>query len=178
MEKDTLEIPLSKRKMTLIFLGALAFVAIGIWFVTSPPQISNPIFGNPTVILISGLASILFFGIVAIVTLRKFFDKKPGLTISDEGIVDNSSGNSAGIIPWSDITNIEVAQVMSQKFIMIIVKNPQKYIDRAQNKLKKSGMKMNFKSYGSPIAISANALQINFKELEILLSEKLLQNKS
>lgn len=178
MEKETIEIPLSKGKMFLTFIGALAFIAIGIWFLVKPPQISNPIFGNPTLILISGLASILFFGIVAIVILRKFFDKKPGLTISDEGIIDNSSGNSEGIIPWSDITDIEVGQVMSQKFLMIIVKNPQEYINKAKNSLKKNGMKMNYKSYGSPIAISSNTLKMNFQELQDLLNEKFIQNKS
>jgi len=36
-----IEIPLSKKKILLMLLGALAFVAIGLWFVISPQTITN-----------------------------------------------------------------------------------------------------------------------------------------
>jgi hypothetical protein len=34
-------------------------------------------------------------------------------------------------------------------------------------------MKMNFKTYGSPISITANTLQYNFNDLENILRERL-----
>lgn len=173
-----IEIPLSKKKMTLTLLGSIIFVGLGIWFLINPPKINNPIFGNPTVIFIAGLASIIFFGLVAITIFRKLSDKKAGLIISRQGIIDNSSGVSAGLVLWTDIEEIKVSQVMSQKFLMFIVSNPQDYLDKVTNPLKRNAMKMNFKTYGSPISISSNALQTNFDDLYQLLTDKLKEYKS
>lgn len=61
---------------------------------------------------------------------------------------------------------------------MIVVRNPQDYFDKVTNPLKRNAMKMNYKTYGSPISISANALQTNFDKLHNLLIEKLNENKS
>lgn len=177
-QDEQIEIPLSKQKMLLTLLGSIVFVGLGIWFLINPPRISNPIFGNPTLIFIVGLASILFFGLVAVTIFRKFSDKKPGLIISRHGITDNSSGVSAGLIPWTDIQEIKVSQVMSQKFLMFIVSNPQDYLDKVTNPLKRNALKMNYKTYGSPISISSNALRTNFNELQKLLVEKMNEYKS
>ncbi len=177
-KEEQIEIPLSKSKMTMTFLGSLIFVALGIWFLVNPPKISNPIFGNPTLILIVGIASILFFGLVAITAFRKFSDKKAGLIISKQGIIDNSSGVSAGLIPWTDIEEIKVSHVMNQIFLLFIVKNPQEYIDKVSNPIKRNAMKMNFKSYGSPISISANALKTDFDSLKQVLEEKMREFKA
>lgn len=177
-KNEQIEIPLSKQKMILTILGSIVFVGLGIWFLINPPKISNPIIGNPTLIFIIGLASILFFGLVAVTMFRKFSDKKPGLIISRQGITDNSSGVSAGLIPWTDIQEIKVSQVMSQKFLMFIVSNPQDYLDKVKNPLKRNAMKMNYKTYGSPISISSNALQTNFDDLQKLLVEKMNEYKS
>lgn len=177
-QNEQIEIPLSKNKMLLTFVGAIVFVGVGLWFLINPPKISNPIFGNPTLLFIVGLASILFFGLVAVTILRKFSDKKPGLVINRQGITDNSSGVSAGLIPWTDIQEIKVLQVMNQKFLMFIVSNPQDYLEKVTNPLKRNAMKMNYKTYGSPISISSNALQTNFDDLHKLLIEKMNEYKS
>jgi len=176
--EEQIEIPLSKTKMTLTFIGSLIFVGLGIWFLVNPPKISNPILGNPTTIFIIGIASIVFFGLVAITIFRKFSDKKAGLIINKQGIIDNSSGVSAGEIPWTDIQEITISQVMNQKFLMIIVKNPQEYIDKVTSPIKRNAMKMNYKSYGSPISISSNALKTDFDKLQKLINEKMNEYKS
>lgn len=177
-QNEQIEIPLSKSKMTLTFIGSLTFVAIGIWLLVKQPEFKNPILGHPNVVFIVGIVSILFFGLIAILVFRKFFDKKPGLIINQQGIFDNSSGVAAGLIPWTDIQEITISQVMSQKFLMIIVKNPEKYLEKVSNPIKRNAMKMNYKTYGSPISISANALQTDFDELEKLLSKKLSEYSS
>jgi len=175
---DQIEIPLSKQKMILTLLGAIVFVGLGIWLLINPPKISNPILGNPIIIFITGLASILFFGLVAVTIFRKFSNKKPGLIINSQGITDNSSGISVGLIPWTEIQEIKVLEVMNQKFLMFIVSNPQNYLDKATNPLKRNAMKMNYKSYGSPISISSHVLQTNFDDLQKLLIKKMKEYKS
>lgn len=177
-QDEKIEIPFSKQKMLMTLLGSIAFVGLGIWFLINPPKISNPIFVNPTLIFIVGLTSVLFFGLAAVTIFRKFSDKKPGLIISRHGITDNSSVVSAGLIPWTDIQEIKISQVMSQKFLMFIVSNPQDYLDKVTNPLKRIAMKMNYKTYGSPISISSNALRTNFNELQNLLVEKMNEYKS
>jgi hypothetical protein len=168
-----IEIPISKEKLKKILIAAIVFVALGIWMVVRKPTINNPLFGNPTFVLAMGIISILFFGLSGFMIFKKLKDTKPGLVIDDTGVTDNASGVSAGHIPWADITAIKTAQVFTQKFLMIIVKNPEDYINRQTSALKRQNMKMNFKTYGSPISITANTLQYNFNDLENILRERL-----
>ena len=150
---QTIEIALSKKKIFFMLMGALAFVAIGLWFVISPPTISNSYWGNPTKIAIAGYASIVFFGLCAFVLIKKLPDNKPGLIIDQTGLTDNSSGVSAGQILWTDIENISVIEIHSQKLIMLQVTNPQDYIDKQTSSFKRKMMQLNYKMYGTPLSI-------------------------
>lgn len=84
---------------------------------------------------------------------------------------------SAGLIEWDDIVELQIENVVNQKFIMVIVSNPEKYINRQKSSLKKMAMGRNYKSYGSPISISANGLKTNFEELYRLI-EREVENRS
>jgi hypothetical protein len=176
-EENQIEIPLNKKKLYLMLFGSIIFVCIGTWLVVSPPKSNHPIFGNPIIILTSGISAIIFFGYIAFSLFKKLPDNKPGLIINSEGVIDNSSGVSAGIVLWKDITEITTSNVMNQKFLMLIVKNPEEYINRQNGIVKRKAMEMNYKSYGSPISISANTLNTNFEELYELLQIKFTENK-
>ncbi len=180
MTENSIEIPLSKKKIMLGIIGSLAFVAIGVWFLVSPPQTSNPFWSNPQMLGFLGVASILFFGLCFVVFLNKIRQTQVGLVLDKEGITDNSSGVSAGKIPWKDITHLEVLQIHRQRMILIYVQQPQAYIDRQSNALKRMLMNANYQSYGTPISISTTALAISFDELEDYLRKGLVEfsNKS
>ncbi len=154
-------------------MGSLAFVAVGLWFVISPPTISNSYWGNPTKIAIVGYASILFFALCAFFLFKKLPDNKPGLIIDQTGLTDNSSGVSAGQVLWSDIEAISVIEIHSQKLIMLQVRNPQDYIDKQTSGFKRKLMQMNYKMYGTPLSITANGLNVSFDELLTTLTDKL-----
>jgi hypothetical protein len=171
-EPKQIEIQLSKSKLTLMFLGAIIFVGIGFWFVTYPPEIKNSFFWNSIKLFIVGYTSILFFGTVGFFIFKKLRDRSPGLIISDQGIVDNSSGISAGFIPWTDILEINETKVINQTFINLIVKNPQDYIDRQKSVFRRKAMQLNYNSYGTVIGISANGLKSNYSELKAMLENK------
>lgn len=177
MKNQEIEIPLSKGKLIMLLIGSIAFVAIGLWFAISPPPIHRGISKSPILIFIIGVVAILFFGFTAFMILKKLQDNKAGLIIDENGITDNASGISAGHIPWKDIKEITTAQVMNQKFVMIIVNNPDEYIGRQTNAIKRKGATINYKSYGSPISISANALKCEFDELKNILQIELEKNK-
>jgi hypothetical protein len=169
----SIEIPFSKKKLILLLMGSFGFVAIGLWLVIQAPTIDHPFWGNPTVILATGVASILFFGLCAVYIARKLTDNRPGLVLDGLGLTDNSSGVSAGQILWRDIEAISVIKFQRQKFILLQVKNPQDYIDKQTSGFKRKMMQMNFNLYGTPLSITANALQIKFDALLNLLHDHL-----
>jgi cytochrome bd-type quinol oxidase subunit 1 len=102
---DTVIIPQSKTKILLHFLGALLFVAIGIWLWAiagqKPPQEEIGMKGI-------AILGVLFFGACAIGWCIALFDRRPALVIDAIGIIDHSSGVSAGRIRWSEIEDIRV----------------------------------------------------------------------
>lgn len=171
-----IEIAVSKTKITLVLIGALIFVVLGLFFIVSPDAITSPIFSSPQVIRIVGIVAVLFFGAAGVYGFRKLFDKSVGLTIDEKGITDNSNAASVGLIDWADITAIKTEQVMSTKFLLIFVSNPDKYMDRV-NGFKQKLMKANMKMYGTPLSITSNTLKYNFSDLERLLKEKLAERQ-
>lgn len=173
-----IEIQLSKSKIAIRLLGSIIFVVLGFWFVVRPPRISNSFFGNPTLMLIAGLASILLFGLIGFGLFKKLFDKSPGIIISDEGILDNSSGISAGFVPWEDILEIRETKVQRSYFINLVVKNPEYYINRQTNILKRKMTQMNYNTYGTVIGINAGALQCEHNQLKAMITDKFIEIKN
>ncbi|WP_121246587.1 STM3941 family protein [Mucilaginibacter phyllosphaerae] len=173
---ETLEIPLSKGKLIILFVGSLLFVAAGFWFIKQPETITQTVAMPPAILILAGYTSLGFFGSCAIFIFKKFFDTKAGIIINRNGIYDNSSGVSAGFIPWGDISNISTMEISKQKLIMIEVINPEVYINRQTNFIAKKASAINHKMYGSPINISANSLQYKFDDLYYTLRERWQQN--
>lgn len=171
--REKLEIPLSKKKITFMLAGSIAFVTMGLWLILKPPIIDNPVFGNPVLISVVGIAAVLFFGLCTFYAIRKLQDNKPGLTIDENGITDNSSGVSAGPILWNDIEKIAVVTIQRQKLIMLLVRNPQHYIDRQTSGFKRKMMALNYKMYGTPLCITSNGLKASFDKLFQLLTDNL-----
>ncbi len=181
---NRIEIPLSKQKITFLIIASLAFVIAGILFVYQPGRfvseytIRYRMFNNPEMIRIIGIIAILFFGAAGIYGIKKLFDKKVGLVIDENGITDNSNASSIGLIEWNDILEIKTEQVMSTKFLLIEVENPEKYIGKAKSGMKARLMKANMKMYGTPLSITSNTLKYDFNELEKLIQNKFENNRN
>lgn len=160
-----INISLSKKKNVLMVVGAIIFVVMGVLFVYKPENFVISIYRSIAVVRLIGIASIVLFGALGIYGLTKLFDKRIGLTINENGITDNTSAISLGLINWTDISAIETQQVMSTKFLLIFVTHPDEYLNRATG-LKKKLLQANMKSYGTPLSITSNSLQCNFESLE------------
>jgi hypothetical protein len=161
---DETIIELSRKKVVLLVLGSCIFVATGIWMLSlDAASIQSLHRGNPMFVHGVGLASIIFFGLCAIIGFRKLLDKKPGLVFRNSGIIDNASGVSAGLIPWAEIIGTKTLGVRRQ-ILIIEVKDPQKYLERG-HWLKRLATKANYKMCGSPITIPAITLKTSFPEL-------------
>jgi hypothetical protein len=173
---DETVIELSKGKMVLMLLGAVAFVGIGIWFLTLDAEAIRAgrsfrlFFNSPAFAYGLGVLSIVFFGGVGVFIVKKLFDIKPGLIFNREGIIDNASVASPGFIPWSEITGIDIFEINGQKMLIVMLTDPQKYADRGNFLIRKLN-NANAKMSGSPIYISANTLKIAFPQLVSLFEQ-------
>lgn len=167
--EEKIIIPLSKTKMILSLVGACAFVVAGVWLFLNTALFSEfpyAFFREPLVIRAVGLISIVFFGAIAVMVIRKLSDDKAGLILDAAGIVDNSNATSIGFIAWEDVTAIRRHQVMSTKFLLVDVVDSEKYIKKAKDGFMTKMLRLNTKQYGTPISISSNSLQCSFDELE------------
>lgn len=162
VENNDIVIPLSKTKIALLILGAVLFVLSGVvlWSIAEVQTRFSPVI----VKFISSI-SIIFFGGCGIYGIVKLFDGQPGLIINNEGILDNSSAVSSGIIKWNDIKSIEIENIKGTKFLLIFVHNPNVYLNEA-NLFRRLWMKLNEKFYGTPFSISSNSLNCNFEFLQ------------
>lgn len=154
--KSVRVIEASRFKVIVIVVGALCFVVLGAWLSSNDPEnILN---------LVVGIASIVFFGLVALVGGKKLFDSTAGLVLNHEGVLDNSSGISAGKIPWSEIVEVRENTVQAQRFVSIYVKEPEKYASKG-NALQRMAHRANIRMVGTPINISSNGLKVGHEEL-------------
>ncbi len=170
---------LSKVKIIALILGSIIVVVLGAWFLSLDAQSieSSRRFNSPTLVYGIGIVSIVLFGLSGLFGIKKLFDKSPGLILNSEGILDNSSGLSAGLIPWSEVMDIGEYQVQKQKFISIHVQDPEKYANNG-NALKRMANRANIKMCGTPINISANSLKIGYKELLDVIQEYYRSSRS
>lgn len=96
----------ARRKLLVLLLGSLAFVASGVFILVTGRGV------GPT---LTGLAGIAFFGMCAVVAIVQLFDARPRLVIDERGVLDRTL--KVGIITWADILDAEPMRVSNQPFI-------------------------------------------------------------
>jgi hypothetical protein len=153
-------IALSHTKATLLLIAALIFVAIGMWLILMPQAsfVSKALGG----------VGIVFFGACGVVAFKKLMQRGAGLIISAKGVHDQSSGTSAGFVPWKDVSAVQSSFVSGQKFVSLMLHDAQEYAQRG-NALQQRLAQLNMSLVGTSINISANTLKISFDELLALL---------
>ncbi|MCD8042626.1 MAG: hypothetical protein LUH10_06135 [Tannerellaceae bacterium] len=164
---------LSKKKKTGLYLTAVSCGIAGpllLW------QSHFLMFGSGRLfILLTGivLSVIAIFAVLGLRFLAK--EKDAAIYISDEGIMDISTGNSIGTVLWKDVENIKVMDDISnlkQKYLVLRLRNPKKYIDRERNGSKRRSLELRLQYYNSPICISTRALDCSFEELQKAVEER------
>lgn len=78
------------------------------------------------IIVLLGLCTFYFFKSISEETT------KPAIIINKEGITDNSTLSSLGLINWEDIENISIKNFLTEitRYVEIKVKDEQKYLSR------------------------------------------------
>lgn len=170
-----IHIKMSKKKLIRAFLTSIALFATGLWILIFRPQIDNFVFNDSWLKYGGAISCVLFFGWAITYFIKKLFEKTPGMIIDEKGVTDNSSAVTVGFIPWEDVIQIAKIEVMKQKMLLILVKNPEDYIQRQEGIIKRKLMEANLKDRGTPITISAGGLQANIDEVLVLLDTQLQQ---
>lgn len=174
LEMEIIEIPLSKVKLITMVVISILFVVMSSYILFS--QRVSIVFNSHLFNTAAGIVGIIFFGMVFITILSKLIKNYPGIIIDKIGITVSSGPGSYGLVKWEDITNIRTVLSSGQKYLLIIVKNPNYYIAMQGNMLVKKLMEMNTKKFETPMLISANVLKCNFEQLKNIIVTKFNEN--
>lgn len=173
--RSKVEISLSKTKLLFGIAGSMLFVALG-FYLFSMLENRQTVYNNPVLIKGVAVATILFFGATGIYGIIKLLGKNIGLIIDDDGIMDNTNAASMGLVKWADINEFRTEQVMSTKFLLVFMKDPNSFIEKAGG-TKQRLVKRNMKMYGTPVVITSTTLKYKFSDLEILLENRLIEQR-
>jgi hypothetical protein len=169
---NSIEIPFSKWKLLLAVAASALFVVLGIFllFIWSEEAGSS----NPMAKKIIGGILIVFFGAVSAFGFVKMLSKKCALLINDEGILDNTTASSFGLIKWENITGFKIEEMMSRNYLVIHVNNGEEMIEKSKGMVRKT-MKMNFSMYLTPYAIPSTVVNYKLDDLIVLLEKQLTE---
>lgn len=175
---DSIIIPFNKNKIIKLLIASVVFIAAGFWLLIYKPDLSGTMFGDPIMVKTISIFCMLFFSFAGVFFIKRLRAKKPALIIDETGITNYVSNISGMHIPWGDIRYIVTNRVFNQLFLMILVHNPEDYINKATNPVKRKLLSMNHKQYGSPVSIAVNTIQCDLLQLKQLLQEQLSKHTS
>ena len=115
----------------------------------------------------------LFYTCSALVEYMKtLFDKDAALFVSEKGIDDNLSVFSCGEISWSEISGVEIVQLLNMEILVVKLANPMDVINR-QSILKRWILRRYVRQGRSPIMISEKKIDYNLHDLKNILTSHL-----
>lgn len=174
---DKLVIKQNANGNTLYIVGALIFVLIGLWILLMEDEIFISSILN-FIIRLAALVGVIFFGYCMLFYIKRNQENKDLIIVDKNGITDNSTAISVGFIPWEDIDNIYINSMLNNKFILVKLKNEEKYLNKvsfAKQKLMLVNKKMGYEI----ISITLNSTGIQPEKFlqEILEYRKSLEIK-
>jgi hypothetical protein len=155
----------SRLRLVALLLGSGAFVAAGFWFVLYPPL---TLAVGPYVLCAIGVASILFFGLMGGILLKRVFSHGIALVLDRNGILDNSSGVPAGRIAWDEITQVAPVESSGARFLGIDVKDREKLYARVRHP---NALRRNADIYRYPVQIPEITLDRKVEDLARLIEQ-------
>lgn len=164
-------IPINRTKMILLtvlyglagLIGFSMFYYGGFAFETVPHGVFKGL----------SLVVLLFFAVVAGTFAKRVKNSDAGLEINSKGITDTSSSISLSLIPWKDITKIETYRSASAKYILVHVKQPNKYLEGAKNSAIRKLLAQNVQQFKTPVVINAGILKTDLNDLSGKLKSRL-----
>ena len=126
---------------------------------------------SPVIFQATGVVGFIFFAVVGGSHSKYLRKKDGGLILSKEGLEDQSSSISNGLIKWKEISQIRMMKGMSSKLLLVELRKPDQMMQKAKNKAVLRLMKQNMRVYKTPVVIDAKVLDCNFEELETTITD-------
>jgi hypothetical protein len=166
---DKVEIYSSKKKSVMLLIGSILFVVLGFWLFLNAENLTGWRVTNPFFTRGIGIVSILFFGLVIFIGIKRLIKSEISMIVSFEGINLNPRKSLTDFIKWNDIIGFDEIKIQSTRIIIISVKNPEYWLSKEANGIRRKLMRFNISNYHSPFNISAAGLDISYDKLiEIL----------
>lgn len=162
---DRIEIYTSKKKSILLLIGSIAFVVLGFWLLLDADNLTGWRARNPIFIQGIGVASILFFGLGIFAGIKRLIKPEIALIIDPNGLNVNPNKSLTDFIKWDNILGFEEIKIQSTRILIIGVRNPEYWLNKETNTIRKKLMKFNIDNYNSPFNIAASGLDISSDEL-------------
>lgn len=162
---DPVTIPLSKGKLLLAFLGACAFVAIGIWLWGKAPTFTGY---EQARAWFGAITCVIFFGAGAVILAIKLFDRRPGLVLNDEGVHRLGLFGFQPVIPWKHITHCSITRIKRTRILLIHVDHVEEILAHLAP-LPRFFQRMAVAQNGTPYSLTSNNLKIDIEQLKALI---------
>jgi hypothetical protein len=159
---DRFEVPLDRMKLLGQCLGALAFVALGVFLIRVPTR-------QGLLAQIIGGVAVAFFGAVGAAVLFRLLRPGPAIVIDDDGILDDASGVSLGRIRWDQVGEIDEYRVKDQAFLCVMLKDLDAVIARQpfwKRRILRANLRMGAAAVNIPQASVAIKLSDLRREME------------
>lgn len=143
-----------RSKQVLAAVGALVFVVLGGWLLTLGEVRST----------VAGIAGIVVFGVFGVLIARRLADPSPVLVLDRDGLHDNASALSAGLIGWSEIAQVQTFHYRGQRMLGISVHDPGALLAR-QGPVARTLMRTNMRLVGWTVSIAQNPLPLTLDEV-------------
>lgn len=149
----------SRRELIKLTAIGIAFVLMAVLFLVRPFWFDAPIW----FVMGIGAVSLIFFGACLAVLIRLWWYQGSYLTISEQGVVDNSI-NGLGLIAWQDIDSVELVYDYSVSMIALYLHNPHDYISSV-GRWRQWLFHYNHRRHGTPVLISSVLLAVETHEI-------------
>jgi hypothetical protein len=156
----------SKLKRFMGAAGSLLFIGLGIYFAKEREFFGLPVWP----IIIISYVGILFFGSCFAYVLYRLLRPAASVIISQDGLLDNASAASAGMLKWEEIAEIFPYNFMGQQMLGIIPKDTEAVLAR-QHFVKKILARINNRLAKAPFNIPQSALPFSVAELAKRIEE-------
>lgn len=144
-------------KCLLIFAVALVFVvACGCFAIHSEGHSRH----SPTFIrIVCGIGG-PFFAAIAIMSIVRLVDSRPGLVVDREGIDDRTNFASVGRVDWADIDGLRVTRARWNNGLVVELHEPERFARRGN-------VVQRLLRFGAPSpVVGSNALDVPFDTMD------------
>lgn len=164
----------SYSKNLLLFFSCLFIVIICIPLFLYPESFN---FGNKYEKIVIGIVGFIFFGFGLAISFLKLFNNNTSLEINDRGFTINSGVSKSKTFLWKDIEAINEIILKNNKFINIILCNPEEYISKQKYWIVRKYYTAIYSTSKSLVSITSSTFDIGHNQLIELLNYKLIQFK-